>query len=52
MVVRSIVKERIALRMFIKAIEDTEPGERPKIIRAMRGLIGRGRPSEPSDDKE
>lgn len=52
MLVRLIIKDRIALRMFNKALEDTEPAERPKIIHAMRGLIGRNMPSQPPDDKE
>lgn len=52
MVVRLIVKDRIALRMFNKALEGTDPAERPEIIHEMRGLIGRGTPSQPSSDKE
>lgn len=51
LVVRLIVRDRIALRMFTKAMEDTTPAERPDIIHALRGLIGRGTPPRQPDDE-
>lgn len=46
-----MVHPLVKLMMFKAAIRNSKPAERPKIIHAMRGLIGRGAPSQP-DDKE
>lgn len=46
-----MVRQIVKLMMFKAAIKNSEPAERPRIIHAMRGLIGRGGPSQ-SDDKE
>lgn len=50
-VTRLILKDRIAMRMFTKAIENSTPAERPKIIQAMRGLIGQNPPSRAPDEE-
>lgn len=49
---RSIIRHRFMHKMLTAALDGTKPADRPKIILAMRGLIGRGGPSEPPDDKE
>lgn len=47
----TIVHQIVRLMMFKAALRNSKPAERPQIIKAMRGLIGRGLPSRP-DDKE
>ncbi|MFD5249481.1 hypothetical protein ACFWIW_33375 [Amycolatopsis sp. NPDC058340] len=50
-VIGLIVHQLIRLMMFKAAIKNSKPAERPKIILAMRGLIGR-RSTSQLDDKE
>ncbi|MFI5557708.1 hypothetical protein ACIA2T_00390 [Amycolatopsis japonica] len=50
-VIGLIVHQLIRLMMFKAAIKNSKPAERPKIILAMRGLIGR-RSTAQLDDKE
>lgn len=45
----TIVHQVVRLMMFKAAIRNSKPAERPQIIKAMRGLIGRGLPSRPED---
>jgi hypothetical protein len=46
-----VVRQVVKLMMFKAALRNSNPAERPKIIHAMRGLIGRGT-SARSEDKE
>lgn len=45
----TIVHQIVRLMMFKAAIRNSKPAERSEIIKAMRGLIGRGLPSRPED---
>ncbi|MEU0790664.1 hypothetical protein ABZ342_11400 [Amycolatopsis sp. NPDC005961] len=47
----TVVHQIVRLMMFKAAIRNSKPAERPQIIKAMRGLIGRGLSSR-TDDKE
>ena len=46
-----IVRQVVKFMMFRTALKNSSPGERPQIIDAMRGLIGRAAPVK-HEDKE
>jgi hypothetical protein len=50
-VLGTIVHQLVKLLMFKAALRNSKPAERPPIINALRGLLGRGAPSQ-TDDKD